>query len=95
MQSVIEMIIEYHTNAKTEIERMLKLKIIQPSQSEWGSPCILVRKPPEKGKLQPPRFVVDYHRLNSVTQGDGYPLPSISKVETHRTIIRRNRVRSA
>ena len=65
---------------KTEIERMLKLKIIQPSQSEWGSPCILVRKPPEKGRLQPPRFVVDYRRLNSVTQGDGYPLPSISSV---------------
>ena len=65
---------------KTEIERMLKLKIIQPSQSQWGSPCILVRKPPEKGKLQPPRFVVDYRRLNSVTQGDGYPLPSISSI---------------
>ena len=52
---------------KTEIERMLKLKIVQPSQSEWGSPCILVRKPPKKGQLQPPRFVVDYRRLNSVT----------------------------
>ncbi|KAL9952627.1 hypothetical protein ACROYT_G039903 [Oculina patagonica] len=65
---------------KTDIERMLKLKIIQPSHSEWGSSCILVRKPPEKGKLQPPRFVVDYRRLNSVTQGDGYPIPSISSV---------------
>ena len=65
---------------KTEIERMLKLKIIQPSQSEWGSPCILVRKPPEQGKLQPPRFVVDYRRLNSVTQGNGYPIPLISSV---------------
>ena len=50
---------------KTEIKRMLKLKITQPSQSEWGSPCILVCEPPEKGKLQPPRFVVDYRRLNS------------------------------
>ena len=59
---------------------MLKLKIIQPSQSESGSPCILVRKHPEKGKLQPPRFVVDYRRLDSVTQGDGYPLPSISSI---------------
>ena len=59
---------------------MLKLKIVQPSQSEWGSPCILVRKPPKKGQLQPPRFVVDYRRLNSVTQGDGHPIPSISSV---------------
>ena len=65
---------------KTEIERMLKRKIIQPSQSERGFPCIPVRKPPEIGKLQPPRFVVDYRRLNSVTQGDGYPLSSISSV---------------
>ena len=52
----------------------------QPSRSEWDSPCILVRKPPEKGQLQPPRFVVDYRRLNSVTQGDSYAIPSISIV---------------
>ena len=38
---------------RDEIERMLTLKIIQPSKSEWGSPVILVRKPPEKGKPQP------------------------------------------
>lgn len=65
---------------KTEIERMLKFKIIQPSQSEWGSPCTPVRKPSEKGQLQPPRFVMEYHRLNSVTQGDGYHILSISNV---------------
>ena len=45
-----------------------------------GSPCILVRKPPQKGKQHPPRFVVDNRRLNSVTQGDGHTLPSILSV---------------
>ena len=65
---------------KTEIQRMLKLKIIEPSNSEWGAPCILVRKPPENGVEQPPRFVVDYRGLNSVTRSDGYPIPSVANV---------------
>ena len=65
---------------KTELERMLKLKIIEPSNSPWGSPCILVKKPAEQGKPQPPRFVVDYRRLNAMTQSDGYPIPSVSNI---------------
>ena len=59
---------------------MLKLRIIQPSTSEWASPCILVRKPPIKGVPQTPRFVVDYRNLNSVTVGDGYPIPSVDNI---------------
>ena len=59
---------------------MLKLQIALPSQSELGSPCILIRKPPEKGQLQSPKFVLVYRRLNSVTQRDRYPIPSISSV---------------
>ena len=65
---------------KEELERMVKLKIIQPSHSPWGSPCILVRKPPEKGKPQPPRFVVDYRALNAITLGDRYPIPNVSNI---------------
>ena len=53
---------------KTEIERMPKLQIALPNPPEVGFPCILVRKPPEKGQLQSPKFVVDYRRLSSVTQ---------------------------
>ena len=41
------------TSVKTELERMLKLKIIEPSNSPWGSPCILVKKPAEQAKPQP------------------------------------------
>ena len=65
---------------KEELHRMLKLHIIQPSTSEWASPCILVRKPPIKGVPQSPRFVVDYQNLNSVTPGDGYSIPSVDDI---------------
>ena len=65
---------------KTEIQWMLKRQIALPSHSELVVPCIEVRKPPEKGQLQSPKFVVDYRRLNSVTQRDRYPTPSISSV---------------
>ena len=65
---------------KDELQKMLKLHIIRPSFSSWGAPCILVRKPLEKGLPQPLRFVVDYRGLNTVTAGDGYPIPSVSNV---------------
>lgn len=65
---------------KNELQRMLKMNIIQASKSEWEAPCILVRKPLENGLPQSPRFVVYYRGLNSVTRGDGYPIPSIASV---------------
>ena len=51
---------------KNELQQMLSMNIIQPSHSPYGSPCILVRKPMEKRKPQPPRFVVDYRCLHWV-----------------------------
>ena len=65
---------------RDELYRMLKLKIVAPSKSEWGAPCILIRKPEEIGVAQNPRFVVDYLGLNSVTKGDGYPILSIANI---------------
>ena len=65
---------------KDELQKMLKLHIIWPSFSTWGAPCILVCKPLEKGLPRPPRFVVDCRGLNTVTSGDGYPIPSVSNV---------------
>ena len=59
---------------------MLALNIIRPSHSAWGAPYTLVRKPLEKGLPQPPRFVVDYRGLNTVTSGDGYPIPSVYSI---------------
>ena len=43
---------------------------IEPSQSDWSSPCILVPKP--DGTF---RMCTDYRKVNSVTKTDSFPVP--------------------
>ena len=61
---------------RKEIARQLKemqsSNVIQPSNSPWASPIVLVRK--KDGTL---RFCVDFRCLNSVTKPDTFPLPRI------------------
>lgn len=59
----------------SELDKMLAEGIVEPSRSPWSSPVILVRKPDKTY-----RFVVDYRKVNAVTQKDAYPLPFISSI---------------
>ena len=53
---------------------MLTNRIIEPSSSEWSSPCILVPKRDGSGSY---RFYPDFCKVNAVTKSDSYPIPRI------------------
>ena len=64
-----------HDFVAKELDHMLEQEIIQPSQSPWASPIVLVKK--KNGKM---RFCVDYRKLNKITKRDAYPLPRIDEI---------------
>ena len=57
---------------KKLLKDMLAQDVIQPTNSPWASPVVLVRK-----KDGSTRFCVDYRKVNSITRKDAYPLPRI------------------
>ena len=57
---------------ENEVQRLLKNGWITPSNSDYGSPILLIRK--KSGDL---RIVIDYRLLNRNTILDKYPLPRI------------------
>lgn len=58
-----------------ELDRMLTLGVVEPSQSAWSSPIMLLDKP-DGSK----RFVVDFRAVNAVSKKDAYPLPQVTTI---------------
>ena len=64
----------FEQEEEEHLESMLKANVISPSNSEWASCPVLVRK--KDGKV---RWCIDYRKLNSVTVKDSFPLPKIEE----------------
>lgn len=62
-----------HLNS--ELDKMLALKVVEPSHGAWNSPVLLVKK--NNGEY---RFCFDGRALNSVTKPDRYPLPRVDRI---------------
>lgn len=58
----------------TEVDRMLRLELIEESESAWSSPIVIVNKP---GKI---RLCLDSRKINSVTEKDAFPLSQIGSI---------------
>ena len=56
-----------------EVQYMLKNDIIEESQSNWSSPCILV--PKHDGGF---RFCTDFRKVNDKTKSDSFPIHRIA-----------------
>ncbi|GFU47000.1 retrovirus-related Pol polyprotein from transposon 412 [Trichonephila clavipes] len=60
---------------KSEVNKMLELKIIEPGESDFTSPLILVEAPGKKA-----RPCIDYRSLNKVTRAQFFPLSNIEEL---------------
>ena len=63
--------------AKDEVRDMINLDIVEPSESLYCSPVLIVKK-----KDNTNRFCIDFRTLNKITVFDAEPMPNIKEILT-------------
>ena len=63
--------------AKYEVRDMINLGIVEPSESPYCSPALIVKKKDSKN-----RFCIDFRTLNKVTVFDAKPMPNMEEIFT-------------
>jgi hypothetical protein len=65
---------------RQQIDQMLKDDIIENSVSPYNAPILIVPKKPDNMGNKRWRLVVDFRKLNDITESDAYPLPNITEI---------------
>lgn len=68
------------TEVQKQINQMLKNKIIEPTNSAWSAPLLVVPKKSDNNNERKWRLVVDYRMLNKRIKDDKFPLPNITEI---------------
>ena len=63
-----------------EVDSMLEMGVIEPSDSPYASPIVLIRK-----KDNTVRFCIDFRKLNKITTFDAEPMPNSDELFTRLT----------
>jgi hypothetical protein len=72
---------EHHRKeVDVRIQQMLLDKIIQPSQSPWNFPILIVPKKMDASGKCKWWICVDFWKLNDIMVGDSFPLPNIQDI---------------
>jgi len=66
---------EHKDEIEVQIDAMLDVGTIRPSNSPYSSPVVLIRKPDHTW-----RFCVDYEAINKITIKDTYPISVIDEL---------------
>jgi hypothetical protein len=65
---------------RKEVDKLIKEKIIRPSNSPYNSPLWVVPKKVDASGEKKVRLVIDYRKLNSKTKDDKFPLPNMEDI---------------
>jgi len=66
---------------QTQVDKLIKYKVVEPSVSAYNSPILLVPKKSIPGSDKNKwRLVIDYRQINKKLLSDKFPLPRIDDI---------------